>query len=358
VRIGHFETIKPICPVCRAERSRAIPLKLAHVEREQEGHVVEGFLNCSADGCLREYPIIDGIPIIVPDVRSYVAGSVLALYGRGDFSEAMESLIGDCCGPGSQFDVQRQHLSSYAWDHFGQFDPAESDGDYQPGSVLRLLESGLNLSERKPGGPAIDIGCSVGGATFSLAGHCDNLVLGVDFDFSMLQLASAVLRTGRVCYPRRRVGLAYDRREFAVDLEHRERVDFWACDATSLPFADKTFETAVALNVVDSVYSPVEVLTSVDRILAAGGNGLFACPYDWSAGATAVESWMGGHSQRGAERGDSATILRKLLTAGAHPDSLQRLRILAEADELDWHVRVHDRGVMHYKTHAVLVEAL
>ena len=118
-----------------------------------------------------------------------------------------------------------------------------------------------------------------------------------------------------------------------------------------------SFETAAALNVVDSVYSPVEVLMSLDRVLATGGRALIACPYDWSAAATAVESWMGGHSQRGADRGDSGEILQKLLTPGAHPDSVKRLRIIAEANDLPWYVRVHERGMMHYRTHAVLVEA-
>ena len=41
----------------------------------------------------------------------------------------------------------------------------------------------------------------------------------------------------------------------------------------------------------------------------------FASPYDWSPNATPLAHWIGGHSQRSASGGDSATELRRILSA-------------------------------------------
>ena len=86
----------------------------------------------------------------------------------------------------------------------------------RPGAVVRCLEQGLSLLSRGVEPPAIDLGCSVGRSTFVLAGRCDGPVLGVDVNFSMLRLAARVLRSGVVRYPRRRVGIVYDRRELRL----------------------------------------------------------------------------------------------------------------------------------------------
>ena len=83
-----------------------------------------------------------------------------------------------------------------------------------------------------------------------------NWCLGIDLNFAMLRLASEVLRTGRVSYPRRRVGVVYDRREFPARFANAESVDFWACDAAALPFPAGTFSLAVNMNVLDCVSSP------------------------------------------------------------------------------------------------------
>ena len=172
----------------------------------------------------------------------------------------------------------------------------------------------------------------------------------------MLRLASAVLRQGRVRYPRRRMGVVYDRREFPVHLAGGESVDFWGADATALPFREGTFAAIVALNVLDCVGSPYDLLAALPRLLAPGGKALLTCPYDWSPGATPVEAWIGGHSQRGPARGASEPALRALLTPGAHPAAIAGLRIVAEEEAVPWRVRLHDRSTVEYRVDLVVVE--
>jgi len=176
-------------------------------------------------------------------------------------------------------------------------------------------------------------------------------VLGVDLNFSMLRLAAGVLHRGVVQYPRRRVGMVYEQRRFPVEFKNMEHVDFWACDATVLPFPGGTFSTAVNLNLLDCAYAPLDLLRSLRRVLKKGGRLLLTTPYDWSSAATPPEHWMGGHSPRSAGGGDSGAVLRSLLTPGAHAGSIEGLRLTAELEDIAWHVRLHDRSVATYKLH-------
>jgi len=352
---AHFEAIAPVCAVCRGAGAGA-PLRIGRVLREQDGDVLEGILQCSESGCQREYPILDGIPVLVPALRAYVSQNILPILRRGDLSGTMESILGDCCGPGSAFDQLRQHLSAYAWGHYSDLDPLEPGNP--PLSLLGLLDHGLALAGPPGEGPILDAGCSVGRSTFELAERHDRLVLGVDLSFSMLQVASRALREGELRYPRRRVGLVYDERSFPVRFPASERVDFWACDAASLPFPERTFSLAASLNLLDCLPSPHEHLGSLARVLAPGARAILCTPHDWSQAATPIEGWIGGHSQRGPEGGSSSGALRALLTPGAHPASIEGLSLIAEVEALPWLMRVHERSAVQYAVQMVVAERL
>ncbi|MES9880735.1 MAG: methyltransferase domain-containing protein, partial [Sedimenticola sp.] len=299
MRHSHFETLKPICPRCRSEWAEVHPLLLARVLHEDNEGVHEGVLHCSNPNCQLEYPIIDGIPIIVPNVRAYLSDNLYHLTARNDLSETVESILGDSSAPDALYNRTRQYLSTYTWDNYADLAPdAMPEGTIKPGAVKRCLDAGLALLDETPPGPVIDIGCAVGRSSFELAANGDQLVLGVDTNFSMLHLAQGVLADNRVRYPRRRTGIVYDRQEFEVKFDHARQVDFWACDGLALPFADNSFGLAVGLHVLDSVSSPRELLESIGRVLQPGGSTIIATPYDWSAVVTPIEAWIGGHSQR------------------------------------------------------------
>jgi SAM-dependent methyltransferase len=303
-----------------------------------------------------EYPIIDGVPVIVSDLRTYVSQNIMPILGRSDLSETMETLLGDCCGPGSAFDSYRQHVSTYGFDHYGDLDPEEDkDSPVLPGSVLDLLKHGLSELEERVDGPAIDVGCAVGRTSFELAKTVDDLVLGVDLNFAMLRTAAAILHQGRVAYPRRRVGITFDRREFPAIFEGASKVDFWACDGTSLPFADESFSLAASLNVIDCVQSPYDHLKELGRIMKPSGGGLISAPYDWNVNATPIEAWLGGHSQRSESQGASEIMLRSLLSGGEHSYAIQELELLSESEAVPWSLRLHDRSFMNYLVHLVVV---
>lgn len=358
----HFETLSPICPHCRLERSLEHPLQLTTVSRETGDTVIEGILSCSDPACQLEYPIIDGIPILIANTRAYIADNLPHLVERDDLSETIESILGDSAGPTTLYHTTRQHLSTYSWDNYGDLDPTEPEsGDLQgaivPGGVKRCLDQGLDLLENPVSGPVIDMGCSVGRSTFELAQHWETPVLGIDTNFSMLRLAQRVLRDGVVRYPKRRLGVVYDRKEFELEFDAADRVDFWACDAQALPFAAKSYGLAVGLQILDSVPSPCGLLDSIGNTLRAGGSAILATPYDWSPQVTAIEAWIGGHSQRGPNKGAAEPMLRTLLTPGAHPQSARRLRLVNELMDVPWHTRIQERSAMSYSVHLVTAEA-
>jgi SAM-dependent methyltransferase len=346
MKLRHFEALSPVCPHCRTGA-----LRLTRRIRGEEDDVLEGLIECANSECRHLYPIVDGIPLLVADLRSLIENQSLGLLLRQDLSERLLSVLAECYGPSSPLDTLRQHLSMYGWTHYADLDPDEAAG--QP-AVVAILETGLErLAEAGIGseGMAVDLGCAVGRSTFELARRMEGeegLVVGVDLNLSMLRAAAQALRTGRVSYPLRRVGLVYEERSVDVPRDGAERVDFWCADALALPFRPETFDLAASLNLIDTVQSPLDHLTSLRHILRPGGGALVSSPFDWSPSATSVEAWVGGHSPYDEREGRSENVLRSLI-GGDHPAKVDGLEVIDEIDGLEWPIRLHDRSVMQYR---------
>ena len=358
MRLKHFETLKPVCPRCRIERQILSPLILANTISKKEEIIYEGVLHCSDEQCQMEYPIIDGIPIIVPQIRKYISDNLFHITERKDLSDTIESILGDGVGPGTFFDATRQHLSTYTWDHYGDLNTNSSpENESSSSSILSCLEAGLTLFDTTMEPPILDIGCSVGRTTFELAAKYNEMTLGIDLNFSMLRIAQRILQERIVSFPLRQVGIVYERQAFEVEFENNHKVDFWACDALALPCNKSTYGFVNALNVLDSVVSPRDLLVSISDLLKPGGHAIIATPYDWSPAATPVETWIGGHSQRGLDHGAAEPLLKNLLTPGAHSQSVENLSIVGEIENFPWKVRLHNRSDTAYKSHIVAVKA-
>lgn len=316
----------------------------------------EGVLVCSNQQCRSEFPVIDGIPVILANLRSYISQNILPIISRGDLSDTMESLLGDCAGPGSVFDSMRQHLSTYCFAHYGDLNAEESfRGQHGAGAIADVFGKSATLLNEKINGCLIDIGCSVGRTTFELARRNEGPVLGVDLNFGMLKIAREVIEQGRVTYPLRREGIVYERRSFPVNFENLSRIDFWVCDAVALPFCRDVFSGAASFNLLDCLWSPYEHLREISRILQPQAGAIVSTPFDWSPNVTPVEAWLGGHSQRAQHQGLGGAFLRTLLNSEKSPAELRRLTIMQEQD-ITWNLRLHDRSLMQYLTHMVILK--
>lgn len=348
MRRSSFEVLRPACPACRSRERVDSPLFIATAETGTDADIDCGILQCGR--CSGEFPVIDGMAILVPDVRRFVEDNLFYLMARTDLPPAVESLLGDAAGASSGLQSIRQHMSSYVWDHWGDHDPAEQGeaaGGARPGSVARALERGLSmLSGKLPDGPILDLGCGPGRVAAELAARTGRLVVAADLSVALARVARRVVADGIVEYPNRRVGVVYDRRRFSVAVPGSEKVEVWICDALNLPFKDETFALATAMNLIDCVTEPRSALSELGRVIRPGGEALIALPFDWTDRVTGMEHWLGGHSQRGWHQGRAEDVLDLLLSDGEM--AAGPLRRTGEAAEIPWHVRLHDRSCMHY----------
>lgn len=311
--------------------------------------MLEGILGCPDPTCRREYPIVDGIPLLFADLVGILANQGSLLLERQDLSPEMETLLGDAFGPGSSFDTTRQHLSTYCESHWGDLaTPADEAGRDSAASFAALIDHAFAIAPPPEDGLLLDLGCALGRGTASLAARAAGPVLGIDLHLGLLRRAAAA-RAGAFHYPRRETGLVYHRAEVASTplAGLSDRCDFWAADAKRLPLGDACAAGVLALNLLDCVAAPWDLLREIARVLRPGGLLWLATPWDWSTSATPFASWLGGHSQRGGRGGDSGAILRDLLS-GNHPAGLPGFAIAGEAPGLPWRLRLHGRSSALY----------
>jgi len=354
LRHSHFETLKPVCPRCRADRELISPLKLVTIDTKENDNIIQGVLHCSDVECQLEYPIIDGIPIILHNIRSYLSDNIFHITNRDDLSNTIESILGDGVGPNTLFDVTRQHLSTYGWTHFQDLisAPPRDDLNSANNTLVNCAQTGFELIAQNNFSPILDIGCSVGRTSFELADNYQGLVLGVDVNFSMLRIAQSILHKGFLRFPLRRYGIVYDEIEQSnLSFSNSNNVDFWCCNALSLPFSDDSFELTTSLNVLDAVNSPYDLLQSIYRVLKPSGNALFSTPFDWSTSATPIEAWIGGHSQRSESNGSPEIMLKTLLQNMTNSTNGYGLSLCNEIKTYPWTLRIHDRHEANYKTY-------
>jgi SAM-dependent methyltransferase len=349
--IAQLEQLGLVCPTCRSFGRPPPPLALGTIARaltSPDGDdVIEGALVCP--GCMREHPIIDGIAVVVADAKSWAEHQLDPILRRSDFSPFMESLLADAIGRGGSFDRERHDLSNYATSHWG--DRAALDPIDPIGSMPSLTATAFALLPSPPSGRWLDLGCALGRASFELLAAGAESVVGVDLNMAMLRRAEGLRRTGRIEWPRRRVGLVFDR----ASAEHRaaqtDRVAFVCADVLILPFADGAFAGALSFNVLDCVPSPLSHLTELGRMLAPGAPALLSTPYDWSSNATAMEAWIGGHSQRSDTGGASEPEMRRILSPDLRAGVDTGLVIADERDDVPWRLTLNARSTMHYRLH-------
>jgi 5-histidylcysteine sulfoxide synthase/putative 4-mercaptohistidine N1-methyltranferase len=197
--------------------------------------------------------------------------------------------------PGSHYETDKL-LSEYAEFHYG-------DSYFGvPNFPAALAEMAIAAMGDKPAGKALDLGCASGRATFELARHFDE-VTGIDFSARFIgqgvQLAEqGILRytladEGELVFYRERtlVGLGLD----AV----RHKVAFYQGDACNLKPLFTGYDLILAANLIDRLYDPAKLLTTIHTRLNPGGVLMIASPYTWLEEHTKREAWVGGFKRDG-----------------------------------------------------------
>lgn len=344
MRRAHFEQLRPVCPACRMRQVDS-PLSLAGDAVEADGRITAGELRCGEPGCGRSFPLIAGVPILVPEPDAWIAANAHLIMMREDLHWSAMDRIAAASGPDAGVSIVRQQQASYAFDHYGDLTASFDDvGGFPPEETGVRACLGAAL-DRLPAfsGPALDIGCAVGRTSFDLAAASDDgLVLGIDVNWPLLAIARHVIDSGRVHYPHRLVGMRYEPHDFPVMFPGEERVDFWIADALALPFASDSFAVVTAFNVLDCVPDPARMLAEASRVSQAEGGVALSTPFDWASHATPPQSWLDGPAALDA--------LVEALNQTAAREGRRALHPSAPGVDIDWTVRLHDRATMSYRT--------
>ncbi len=188
-------------------------------------------------------------------------------------------------------------ISQYLEFHFGKqyFEVP----NFPTALVERIIENGALQHQRR----ALDIGCSVGRASFELAKHFDH-VDGIDFSARFIQQAYALCEQGetRFTIPTEGDLVEYKNislQQLGYDKSDADKVIFSQGDACNLKPQFNQYDLVLAANLIDRLNEPSKFLASISTRLVPGGILAIASPYTWLEDYTPKEEWLGGKKVNG-----------------------------------------------------------
>ncbi|HEU4734075.1 MAG TPA: methyltransferase domain-containing protein [Kofleriaceae bacterium] len=317
-----------VCPGCRTRTADRIDVRTL----SPDGAV----LACE---CGRRYPVVDGVPIVMADPSSYLRAEMATVVERDLPAEVVELLIAD--GPDdAPYPRMIEHLSIYLDAHWGDRAEPPPDG---PGAGFAARAIAARIAERAAHrvGLAVELGCSTGRIVAELALGADQ-VAGLDLHFGAVRRARHLLDGERVVYARRMIGRRYAPASVAAgDRRVAPARRLLVCgDALDPPLVPGVFDRVVALNLLDSVASPRQLLSVVDGLCAPGGEVILSSPYAWQSSVMADSERLGGLDPAR----DLAAILRDGTGLGARYD-------IEDEAELPWTLRRDARSCATYSIH-------
>lgn len=310
-----------MCPGCRTATADRIDLRTLDADGED-------VLACA---CGRRYPVIDGVPLVMADPSGYLRGEAAAVVER-DLSPAQIALLVEGGPDDAPYPRMVEHLAIYLDAHWG--DRSEPAG---PGFALAAVAD--KLAALAPVGSAIELGCSTGRIVAELARRAER-VAGLDLHFAAVRRARKLLAGERVAYARRMIGRSYAPAVVAPGDRTAPGALLVCGDALDPPFVPGAFDRVVALNLLDSVASPRQLLAVLDGLCAPGGELIVTSPYAWQSSVMAEAERFGGEDPAGA--------LRARLEAGTELSGPYRIE---DEAELPWRLRRDARSHVSYEIH-------
>jgi len=203
----------------------------------------------------------------------------------------------------------------------------------------RCVEQTFTSEALKSGGRALDIGCAVGGSSFTFARHGLE-VTAFDYSHAFVEAAETLRHKGSMAYRVQVEGTRFEdrvaQRPAGVD---PERLRFLQGDAHQLDFLDGPFDCVLAANLLCRLQEPVRFIDQLKGMVRQGGELVMLTPATWSEEWTPMEAWIGGTP----EAGTTAEVLPRLLQADFK---------LEWEDDLPFLIREHRRKFQHSVAHA------
>ncbi|MEA3406310.1 MAG: 5-histidylcysteine sulfoxide synthase [Pseudomonadota bacterium] len=162
---------------------------------------------------------------------------------------------------------------------------------------------------------ALELGCSVGRASFELAHHF-NKVTGLDFSARFIQIANQIQESGSIRYSIPLEGEIMEFKESSLkelNLSHLSgRCHFMQQDASNLKPHFTGYDMVIAVNLIDRLYDPAKFLSMIHQRMNSGGLLMISSPYTWLEEFTGKENWLGGYKD--SISGENVTTIDGLHT--------------------------------------------
>jgi len=160
---------------------------------------------------------------------------------------------------------------------------------------VELLKPYLkNIKNKK----ALDLGCSVGRATFELAKEFDE-VIGIDFSANFINVGVKLKKYDSLIYKVKKEGELFEENSVSLNslgLEDiKDKVLFMQGDACNLRDIYSGFDLIFCSNLIDRLYYPSKFLSDIPNRINKDGLLVLLSPYTWLEDYTPKENWLGGY---------------------------------------------------------------
>jgi uncharacterized protein YbaR (Trm112 family)/SAM-dependent methyltransferase len=304
-----------VCPGCRTLTGDRLDVRTL----DRAGDVLE----CE---CGRRYPIVDDVPIVMKDASAYVRTEIATIVERDHPPEVAALLVADGADD-APYPRMLEHLSIYLDAHWG--DRATPS----PGFALAPFVERIAALPRVA--MAVELGCSVGRVLAELPAE---RAVGLDMHFGAVRRARRLLAGEPLRYARREIGRHYS--TATINGKHTADRKLVCADALDPPLLPEVFNRVVALNLLDSVAHPRQLLSVLDGLCQLGGELILSSPYAWQSSVMHEHERFGG--------ADPAAALRELLTAGT---GLRARYHIKDEAEIAWTLRRDARSAVTYRSH-------
>ena len=314
-----------VCPGCRTLTGDRLDVRTL----ERSGDIL-------ACVCGRRYPIIDGVPIVMASPADYLRSEIATVVER-DLAPEVAALLAEAGPDDAPYARLLDHLSVYLDAHWG--DRAEPSAGFGGSELVARIAA--RASDRVA--LAVELGCSAGRVVAELAAGADHVV-GLDLQFGSVRRARGLLDGAPLAYGRRIAGRHYAPvRVSAGDRAVPESRRTLLCgDALDPPLLPGMFGRVVALNLLDSVAHPRQLLSVLDGLCVRGGEVILSSPYSWQSNVVHEDERFGGD--------DPAAELVRILETG---ERLGARYEIEEAADVTWTLRRDARSSVSYRTHYV-----
>ncbi|HEY5921449.1 MAG TPA: methyltransferase domain-containing protein, partial [Kofleriaceae bacterium] len=186
-------------------------------------------------------------------------------------------------------------------------------------------------------GLAVELGCSVGRVLAELPAE---RAVGVDMHFGAMRRARRLLAGHWLAYARREIGRHYS--TATATGKHTADRKLVCADALDPPLLPDVYDRVVALNVLDSVAHPRQLLSVIDGLCKHGGEIIVSSPYAWQSSVMLEHERFGG--------ADPAAAVRAILTGGTNLRDRYRIE---DESEIAWTLRRDARSSVTYRSHYI-----